>query len=122
MRVSIVVRNVSVARGLAMTDFRRGKQGRSIAYGGHGGAVFPPEFQPVRYNIGSTRPVPGAIWLRRGQGTVGCMPSLFISLVKPVDTTRNCGFAACARGLTRFATFVSGSRRPGNERHSVGWS
>ena len=29
----------------------------------------------------------GAIRLRRGQGTVGCMPSLLISLVKPVGKT-----------------------------------
>ena len=29
----------------------------------------------------------GAIWLRRGQGAVGCMPSLLISLVKPVGKT-----------------------------------
>ena len=35
---------------------------------------------------------------------------------------RNCEHAACARGLTRSATFVSGSLRLGNERHSVGWS
>ena len=34
---------------------------------------------------------------------------------------RNCEHAACARGLTRSATFVFGSLRLGNERHSVGW-
>jgi len=35
---------------------------------------------------------------------------------------RNCEHAACARGLTRSATFVSSSLRGGNERHLVGWS
>ena len=35
---------------------------------------------------------------------------------------RNCEHAACARGLTRSATFVPGSLRLGNERHLAGWS
>ena len=42
-------------------------------------------------------------------------------LVKPAGKQRNCEHAACARGLTKYATFIPSSLRGGNERHSAGW-